>query len=88
MTPEELAAIFLSIPPHEPLAVTLLRERRAATGELFPSPGDHRTRIVRASVELKQIADETEVMIRKLNDLRPIALRDPRAEAFIGGYCL
>jgi hypothetical protein len=88
MTPDELAQIFLSIPPHEPLAVTLLRERRAATGELFPTQGDNKIRLVRATRELHEIAVEAQRMIGDLSSLQPVPTTDTRAESIIGGYCL
>lgn len=88
MSPSDLAQIFLSIPPHEPLAVTLLRERRAATGEMFPRPGENRVKIVRATMEIKRIADETQKITKKLLDLQPVPVSDSRAESIVGGYCL
>jgi hypothetical protein len=88
MTPEQLAQILLQIPPYEPAAVQLLKARRDETGDMFPRPGENRAQIVRATVEMKRIADDTTAMETKLRGLPPVALTDPNAESVVGGYSL
>jgi hypothetical protein len=88
MTPEQLSDIFLSIPPHEPLAVTLLRERRAATGDLFPSVEEKRTTVAKATIELEQMSKQSNTMCENLLNLSPVPVTHPDSETLIGGYCL
>jgi hypothetical protein len=88
MTPEQLLNILSQVPPHEPAAVKLLRERRAELGELFPAPNVSRIQIVRATMEMKRISDQSQALARELMTLQSVPLTDPRAEDVIGGYCL
>jgi hypothetical protein len=36
MTPKQLADIILSVPAHEPRALTVLRQQRNLTGQMYP----------------------------------------------------
>lgn len=76
-----LVRVLSDVAPYEPIAVQLLRQRRAETGELWPLV-ENRNQLVRATVELREYSTAAQDLIGKLSQLSPVAVASPHSEAF------
>lgn len=76
---DTLTDTLLSIPAWEPDGMRLLREQREATGQLWPK-AQPTPQIIRATMQLKDLAQHTQQIVKQLEKLRPIPSAVPVME--------
>jgi len=79
---EQLIQSLEAIPPLKLEAVSLLSELRPQTGEWFPTnlTGEHKPKIIAATVELVGYTQRCAAMGRRLSHLQAVPLQMPLRE--------
>lgn len=81
ITIEELAAAILACPPANLLAITLLRERAAAPGGIFPTDIT-RDEVVNATMQMAKYMRDCAELAKQVKGVRGVAADTQVAETF------